>query len=641
MQFKNFTLDQFQIDAIDSIEKNHSVIVSAATGTGKTLIADYVITKYLPQDKKIIYTAPIKALSNQKYKDFKTAFGAEMVGMLTGDVVINDRAPLLIMTTEIFRNMLLAKDPQIEDVTYVVFDEIHFLSDIERGTVWEESLIFAPEHIRFIGLSATIPNAEEFADWIHSIKKHPVDVVKYEKRAVPLEHFVYDKMLGITTLAELKENMKIPEESIFRVRRGRGREHGRAQGLDPKIHLDLIRDIKDKLPAIFFYFSRKDCEFHARELAQRFDFTSPEQKSEIISFVRGRIPEELRNLDSVRRIREVLPRGIAYHHAGLLPILKDIVEDLFAKGLIKVLYATETFAVGINMPAKSVCFGGLEKFDGFSFRYLNSKEYFQLAGRAGRRGIDTVGHVFAIVDRHYTDFEKVEHFTAKDVEPIISQFKLTYNTVLHLINAHTAEQREVILKSNFDYFLKKKESPSIRIMSTFYNRLDALQKLGYVTKNLELTLKGLFSLHIYYEELLISEIFSTELYKNFSVDELLVVVAAIIYEPKNSDYFSTKKVKQTYQELIKKLETNQYVAKKIDRRSLMKLIRFVLHWADGGSFEDLLELCNYEEGDIIRVFRRMIDIMKQIKRATKDRNLSDKIDYAINKIDRDVVRVEM
>lgn len=641
MQFKNFTLDQFQIDAINSIEKNHSVVVSAATGTGKTLIADYVITKYLPQDKKIIYTAPIKALSNQKYKDFKAEFGAEMVGMLTGDVVINDRAPLLIMTTEIFRNMLLAKDPQIDDVTYVVFDEIHFLSDIERGTVWEESLIFAPEHIRFICLSATIPNAEEFADWIRSIKKHSVDVVRYEKRAVPLQHFVYDKMLGITTLAELKENMKIPEEHIFRVRRGRGREHQRAQGLDPKIHLDLIRDIKDKLPAIFFYFSRKDCEMHARELVQRFDFTSPEQKSEIINFVRSRIPEELRNLDSVRRIREVIPRGIAYHHAGLLPILKDIVEDLFAKGLIKVLYATETFAVGINMPAKSVCFGGLEKFDGFSFRYLNSKEYFQLAGRAGRRGIDEIGNVFAIVDRHYTNFEKVEHFTAKDIEPIISQFRLTYNTVLHLINAHTPEEREVILKSNFDYFLKKKESPSIRIMSTFYNRLDALQKLGYVTKDLELTIKGLFSLHIYYEELLISEIFSTELYKNFSVDELLVVVAAIIYEPKGSDYFSTRKVKQTYQELIKKLETNQYVAKKIDRRSLMKMVRFVLHWADGGSFEELLELCNYEEGDIIRVFRRMIDIMKQIKRATKDRNLSDKIDYAIGKIDRDVVRVEM
>lgn len=640
MQFKNFTLDQFQIDAINSIEQNHSVVVSAATGTGKTLVADYVITKYLPQDKKIIYTAPIKALSNQKYKDFKAAFGAEMVGMLTGDVVINDRAPLLIMTTEIFRNMLVAKDPQIDEVKYVVFDEIHFMSDIERGTVWEESVIFAPEHMRFICLSATIPNAEEFAEWISSIKKHPVDVVKYEKRAVPLEHFVYDKMLGIATMAELKENMKIPEESIFRVRRGKGR-HERAQGLDPKIHLDLIRDIKDKLPAIFFYFSRKDCEFHARELSQRFDFTTPEQKSEIINFVRGRVPEELRNLDSVRRIREVLPRGIAYHHAGLLPILKDIVEDLFSKGLIKVLYATETFAVGINMPAKSVCFGGLEKFDGFSFRYLNSKEYFQLAGRAGRRGIDTIGNVFAIVDRHYTNFEKVEHFTAKDIEPIISQFKLTYNTVLHLIHAHNPQEREIILKSNFDYFLKKKESPSVRIMSTFYNRLDALQKLGYITTELKLTPKGLFSLHIYYEELLVSEIFSTELYQKFSVDEILVVIASIVYEPKGSDYFNTRKVKQTYQELLKKLETNQYVAKKIDRRSLMKMVRTILHWANEGSFEELLELCNYEEGDIIRLFRRMIDIMKQIKRATSDRNLADKIEYAINKIDRDVVRVEM
>lgn len=639
MQFKNFTLDKFQVDAINSIEQNHSVVVSAATGTGKTLIADYVITKYLPMDKKIVYTAPIKALSNQKYKDFKKEFGAEMVGLITGDVVINDRAPLLIMTTEIFRNMLLARDPQIEDVKYVVFDEIHFISDIERGTVWEESLIFSPEHIRFICLSATIPNAKEFAEWISSIKNHTVDVVVYEKRAVPLEHFVYDKILGATTLQNLKENMKIPDERFFRSRRRH--KHEKKEGLEPKIHLELIQDIKDKLPAIFFYFSRKDCEIHGKELAQRFDFTNPEEKTRIITFVRNRIPRELANLESVRRIREILPRGIAYHHAGLLPIIKDIVEDLFGEGLIKVLYATETFAVGINMPAKSVCFGKLEKFDGFAFRYLNSKEYFQLAGRAGRRGIDSVGYVFAVIDREYTDISKVENFTSKDIEPIVSRFQLTYNTVLHLVNAHTPAEREIILKSNFDYFLRKKESPSIRIMSTFYNRVDTLKKLEYIDKNMNLTEKGFFTLHIYYEELLVSEIFGTEIYRQFTAEELLAVVASIIYEPRGSDYFSTRNVKQFYQQLIKKIELNNFVAKKINRRSIIRMIRITASWANEGSFEELLEMCNYDEGDIIRLFRRMIDIMKQIKRATTDRELMDKINYCISKIDRDVVSVEM
>ncbi|MBI4451108.1 DEAD/DEAH box helicase, partial [Candidatus Woesearchaeota archaeon] len=198
MQFKSFTLDDFQVKAIESVERNNSVVVSAATGTGKTLIADYVIDKYLKEGKRVIYTAPIKALSNQKYRDFTHDYGRDAVGIITGDVQHNTGAPVLIMTTEIYRNMLLAKDPLIKETSYVVFDEIHFISDIERGTIWEESVIFSPEHIRFLCLSATIPNAEQFAAWISSIKHHPVDVVRYAHRAVPLKHWLFDVRRGLT-----------------------------------------------------------------------------------------------------------------------------------------------------------------------------------------------------------------------------------------------------------------------------------------------------------------------------------------------------------------------------------------------------------------------------------------------------------
>ena len=208
MQYKNFTLDPFQVDSIAAIDKNHSVVVSAATGTGKTLIADYIITKYLNLGHRIIYTAPIKALSNQKFKDFTKEFGSKQVGLITGDIVINSEAPILVMTTEIYRNMLMTKDSIINNVTYVVFDEIHYINDIERGTVWEESVIFSPPHIRFLCLSATIPNAEEFAAWISEIKKHEVEVVRYEKRAVPLKHLLFNKKTGLCTVDEFEKLLK-------------------------------------------------------------------------------------------------------------------------------------------------------------------------------------------------------------------------------------------------------------------------------------------------------------------------------------------------------------------------------------------------------------------------------------------------
>src|SRR3989344_5093513 len=281
MNYKGLELDKFQEDAIKNIEHNKSVVVSAPTGSGKTLIADYIIDRDFNKGIRVIYTAPIKALSNQKYKEFSRSYGSENVGILTGDVQKNPNALILIMTTEIYRNMLLTNDPFIANVSYVIFDEIHYINDIERGYVWEESIIFSKPNVRILCLSATIPNAEEFADWIEAIKGHEAVVVRHDERPVPLHVNVYDAELGITTLKNLKDAMDIPDYHKVMPRR-----RARPRYVRPPSHIDLIREIKDKLPCIFFTFSRTGCQQNARELAGKKWF---EPQAAITTFIRKKL----------------------------------------------------------------------------------------------------------------------------------------------------------------------------------------------------------------------------------------------------------------------------------------------------------------------------------------------------------------
>lgn len=659
-KYKNYTLDDFQVEAIESLDNNHSVLVSAATGTGKTLIADYVINKYLPLGKKIIYTAPIKALSNQKYKEFKAEYG-DNVGIVTGDVVINPEAPIIIMTTEIYRNLLVTHDESVEHLSYVIFDEIHFINDIERGTVWEESIIFSPNHVRFLALSATVPNAKEFADWIQTVKKHPVDVIKYEKRAVPLEHFVYDYEVGMTTAEKYLKTLNEKEKDVFDAgpevygraktrggRRGTMKNQRPHYGQKPKStfrvakHYQLLEELEEKklMPCIFFVFSRKACEEKARELRQ--DYSTKEDKSEILKVFRKYVSQDYYKMQSVKLLREVLPKGIGVHHAGLLPGLKSAVEELFNKGLIKVLYTTETFAVGINMPAKCVAFSSLEKYDGISFRYLNSKEYFQMAGRAGRRGLDKIGYSIALIDKKYNDFEKVVSLTSKDTDPIISQFKLSYNTVLNLLNNYNndSEMIERIMKSSFDYYLKKKKNRNIRIMASFNNYVKRLKKFEYVDNFGNLTEKGDFARYIYSNELLLTEIFYTDMFYSFSPTEIIALLAAIIYEPRKNDKFGGPKKSQEYNHIIKVISKNQFVDKQVDRIALRKILPTVIDWANGADFIQIMEYTNRGEGDIIRLIRQIVDFLRQIIRATREQEKLGTISDCINMMYKDVIKAE-
>jgi superfamily II RNA helicase len=649
MRFKDFVLDKFQEEAIEKVELNHSVVVSAATGTGKTLIADYIINKYVNSGKRIIYTAPIKALSNQKYRDFKRDYGYDKIGLLTGDVVINPEANVLIMTTEIYRNMLMSKDEIIDNVSYVIFDEIHYINDRERGKIWEESLIFSPNHVRFLCLSATIPNAKEFAEWISGIHGHTVDVVRWDKRAVPLKHFVYDSELGLTTTSELKGEISKLDYSLRvdggrRGRRGRRKKKTKAylKGYYPPKHIEVIDVLEQKnfLPCFYFSFSRQDCEDKALELSRKKDYLSSAEKKYVIEFFNMKIKKELRQLESARMLKTLLIKGIAVHHAGMFPSLKEVVEELFAEKKIVVLYTTETFAVGINMPAKSVCFDSLRKFDGISFRPLRAKEYYQMAGRAGRRGIDTVGWAITVYDRKFNDINVIHRITQGDREKLKSQFELTYNTVLNMILNHEPDEYETILKKSLYYFQQKKKNKNIRIMASFNHLVKKLRAMGYLTQDNSLTQKGYFASRIYSQELLVTEVFFGGLYEKLDDIELNILVGSIAYEPRKKDYFKFPKDRSIVNKILKTISSNNFVADKINKKTLMRLTLMIKRWCEGCDFIELLDYTNLAEGDIIRFFRQIIDYERQILKASLNEELSYRMGKCIDMIQRDVIKVD-
>ncbi len=624
MEYRGFTLDKFQEEAIDAIDRNDSVVVSAPTGSGKTLIADYIIDREIKRGVRVVYTAPIKALSNQKYKEFCGYFGEDKIGLLTGDVVKNPRAQIVIMTTEIYRNMVLIDEASVSDVSYVIFDEIHYINDIERGHVWEESIIFSRPEVRFLCLSATIPNAEEFADWIESIKKHKVIVIKHTERPVPLHKSFFDSELGITTMGAIKSAKETTHYSDVWKKKGKKKHVVPAPD-----HIVLIEQIRDKLPCLFFNFSRQSCQKKALELSKKNFFGTD---SRVISIMREKLkdaPVEINSLKSTQILKQTLPKGIGFHHAGLIPIMKDVVEELFSQGLIKVLYTTETFAVGINMPAKSVCFESLRKYDGISFRFLNSKEFFQIAGRAGRRGIDKEGFVFVMIDRRDFDYGKLRKITISDTEPLKSQFKLSVNTTLNLIKSHTPQETEEILVKSFYYYQKygKMEvgegvNP---IQRTFKNQKAKLEKMGYV-RGWGLTEKGEFSSRIYTKELLIGEIFATELYKNLDDYQLMLVLAAVVYEPRERTEFIKTFDKRPAREIKRLFARNEYVAKERCFRHMEELTALIFPCYQGKSIFDIIENTNLLEGDVIRFFRQILDIIGQIRSATFDEDLKAKLE---------------
>lgn len=444
-----FELDDFQKDACDFINEGKSVVVCAPTGAGKTVIAQHAIHRALEEGKRIFYTTPLKALSNQKYYDFGEKYGYDKVGLLTGDTSLNRNGQIVVMTTEVFRNMLYGTNfgsvtDNMMDVKYVVLDEVHYMNDEQRGTVWEESIIYCPTNVQIIALSATVANADELTDWINTVHSK-TELVDTDFRPVPLRFFYFDssqpaKLLPLLTPSGQLNKKIRPEKRVF----------GKKFQNKKSYVKDIIRNLEqnDMLPAIYFTFSRKKCDEQMEKCAS-LDLITKGERAQIQQIIDEYIAENP-HLYNNKHI-EYLLCGVASHHAGLLPAWKGLVEKLFQKGLIKVVFATETLAAGINMPARSTVISATSKRTDSGHRMLTASEFLQMSGRAGRRGMDEIGYV-TIVGTQFQSPEEVAELVLSDANPLESRFSPSYSMVLNLLQRFSLDEaKELILKS-FGYF---------------------------------------------------------------------------------------------------------------------------------------------------------------------------------------------
>ncbi|CAH1426298.1 unnamed protein product [Lactuca virosa] len=470
-----FTLDPFQAEAINCLNAGESVMVSAHTSAGKTVVASYAIAMSLKNKQRVIYTSPIKALSNQKYREFKEEFSD--VGLMTGDVTIEPNASCLVMTTEIWRSMQYKGSELTREVAWIIFDEVHYMRDRERGVVWEESIVMAPKNARFVFLSATVPNAKEFADWVAKVHQQPCHIVYTDYRPTPLQHYLFPTG-GDGLYLVVDEKGKFREDSFQKAlnalvpandgdkkkdygKKQKGLVNGRG-GEDSDIFKMVKMIIQRQYdPVIIFSFSKRECEFLAMQMA-KMDLNEDDEKVNIETIfwsAMDMLSDDDKKLPQVSNMLPLLKRGIGVHHSGLLPILKEVIEILFQEGLIKCLFATETFSIGLNMPAKTVVFSNVRKFDGDKFRWLSSGEYIQMSGRAGRRGIDDRGVCILMLD------EKLEPSTAKmmvkgSADCLNSAFHLSYNMLLNQLRCEDGNP-ENLLRNSFYQFQADRAIPDL------------------------------------------------------------------------------------------------------------------------------------------------------------------------------------
>ena len=741
----DFKLDDFQEEALFHINNGKSVVVCAPTGAGKTCIAEMAIHKALEEGFRIFYTTPLKALSNQKYNDFSRKYGEDKTGLLTGDTSINRDAQIVIMTTEVFRNMLYGTNfgsvsDNLKDVRYVVLDEVHYMNDEQRGTVWEESIIYCPTNIQIIALSATVANSQQLTDWINTVHSL-TELVYTDFRPVPLRFYYYDSskpndILPLLT-PEGKLNKKIKPESRAKSFRRKMPQRQVAKDVVSILHK------KNMLPSIYFTFSRKKCDEQMEKCAG-LCLVTPDEQKQIKEIVDEYIAEN--PYLAMNKHIEYLLCGVASHHAGLLPGWKVLVEKLFQKGLIKVVFATETLAAGINMPARSTVISAVSKRTDSGHRMLTASEFLQMSGRAGRRGMDEIGYV-TIVGTAFQSPEEVAELVTSKANPLESRFSPTYSMVVNLLQRFTLDEaKELILKS-FGYFsstdrlkpllaqqkeinttierfrafrcihgltnddmfeyiknkntyveyrkivktlrkqmknkseeqspefiefnnktknllskvhtcpcdtcrLYKKHAKEIELLKRFEKRSSqleknieyekdvywrkflnhtyALEKMGYLKDNYP-TEKGLTIAAIRAEnELFVSEIIMNGVLEGLKPDELASVICAITTEDLRADVFPEIPISRTTRKTLGKIKDIKRRVGKIqsdfDIDTEMYINSYysplVEYWINGGDWEGLIEQAGTGEGDVVRSFKRTVDVLRQL---TIVPNVSDSV----------------
>jgi len=731
-----FELDDFQVEAISYIDDDKSVVVCSPTGSGKTVIAEYAIKKALQEGKRIFYTTPLKALSNQKLHDFQETYGEDKVGLLTGDISINRDAQIVVMTTEVFRNMLYGTtlgrvEENLKNVNYVVLDEVHYMNDEQRGTVWEESIIYCPDYINIIALSATIANAKELTEWIKEIQGDAC-LVDSDFRPIPLRFFYYSASRKNEVLPLFSHNNRlnnrIKPEKRFKKYMKKGLQ-------EEKLHVNLVRNLNERemLPAIYFAFSRKRCDKYVED-CRKLNLLNKFEERRLAQIIDEYILENPYLARSKQL--ESLYHGVASHHAGLLPGWKGLIEKLFQKGLIKTVFATETLAAGINMPARTTIISSISKRSDEGHRVLTPSEFLQMSGRAGRRGMDEVGYVVTIGDAYHNP-EEIAKLASSTANPLVSRFTPGYSMVMNLLQRFTVEEsRELILKS-FGYYssverLKPLHTEADRIKGiidditgfkcpysltaddvTEYNKLknmyiqhrktykvlkqqamqakrpDAPEVVEYEEKTKELEtlvrrskcdvcksyrkhIKNLdvlprfekkykkinsaidYEKDIYWRQFLNlmevaeamghldenfptqkgrmtaaarteNEIFFIELivrgiFDNLSYSELAAVACAIITEEQRNSFYQkfrvSKEVRKTLhdcQDLMRKLyKIQQENGVNVPINLSPDYSGFIEKWALGMDWEELIKNSEVGEGDLVRIFKRTIDILRQL-----------------------------
>nr|BBH90629.1 hypothetical protein KTC_53800 [Thermosporothrix sp. COM3] len=728
-----FPLDDFQLESMERLAMDHSVMVAAPTGTGKTMVAEFAIWLAQQRQQRVIYTTPLKALSNQKYRDLREQYGFENVGLVTGDIVERSRASIVIMTTEVYRNMLLEEGgtgtvvsdgerfgpASLQDVGFVVFDELHYLSDLERGPVWEEAIICSPKHVQLVGLSATVSNAQDLANWITRVHR-PIDLIIHEQRAVPLEHYYFlDGKLHLVQDADGKRVETFPNvggeaklarmlgrgrvyvvdddeeaEEEFEQKRGKKRgKHGRNEianelgptqqeetpprkkriprprrAPEPGEVLTALRDA-ELLPCLYFLPGRRVVEEGAMSAALH-SFTTPEEEEfirEEIGVWLEKLPKEDRKLQQVHTLTRLLPRGLAFHHAGLLPGLKVLVETLFAKGYLRAVFATDTLALGVNMPARSVVVGSLSKFDGQEMRLLTPNEYRQLTGRAGRRGMDIRGAA-VIPYSPWEPFEDSFRRITGELHPVSSSFVIRYNSVLNLWRPGDVQhlrricasslreyQRYVVWEYNELQRLerqyararqsgkKKKRVAAEQALEALERRrkrigeyplsragaaeLDgtifALRALGYIGQNDQLTLKGRLLRSIFHPAgIIIVELVMRGLLDDLSAHELAEVCSWFTFSNDkrlNNKHGVIPRLAKVRRDLWMVLQHVQGIEERagiaITPGVVPEFHGVALSWARGMSLNGLLRRIDLAEGDLLMLLNQTIDLIQQVQAA--------------------------
>jgi len=656
MQYHGLTLDPFQEQAIRALDDGKSALVCAPTGTGKTIIADWIVEQALEAGQRVVYTAPVKALSNQKFRDYVRLHGEENVGLVTGDLVIRRDAPCLVMTTEILRNMLLG-DEDVSDLHAVVLDEIHFLDDRERGTVWEEVLIYLPQPVQVVGLSATLSNLASFADWLESVRQRPIEVVVEETRAVPLSHHLFSVDTGLRDRRGFEKVWKRKRNRSSRGSRGRGRGRGRrGRPRRRTTHLDVfsVVDEEQLLPFLYFMFSRRDTERCARALGRKIGH----------SLVDGAEADELRQrlrqaaielgpaLDD--SLRDLYAKGIGFHHAGLHVQLKALVEELYEAKLLKVLYTTSTFALGINMPARAVAFDSLRKFDGRSLAPLTTREFMQMAGRAGRRGLDEHGHVICRCDiEEYAEVRpQLQRYEEGTSEPVRSSFSLSWNSIVNLLDTHDMGHiRDIVDKSFLSYHLeraarrlreeaersesnpktshrktkklhKRADRAETRCWDEFKRKVGFLRSVGYLGQNNGFQAGARVLQHLQISEILTTEMVLDGVLEGLTAPELFGVCCEITNELGRHVRCHAKPRRHDKQlaRAIGKLVEGPVVSGAHELTQTQPtfdpdLLLLGRAWAEGKPLQDVLMMIHSDTdvaGDLISGFRRAKDLVKQL-----------------------------